>query len=385
MYIIDMAEGQTEDQATRKRDRAPSFKLEFPGDKIVRKALASQMTDVKTRLHDLLKLNASNTETLKIVFQYWLDKHENYDHEQFVGNYVQATRGDVDQQLFVCAKDSVTNLIQQTIQHSRLCNSPMDIHECGMSGHVATMTVRCAAAHTFRWLSSPYTPDNKFLVNVRMQHGILSSGLRYVEYESVMNAVDIGVLSHHVFDDTLVRYAPIVEDLARQSMEDALLEEIAAVFHPDHDDPDGDPGITILTDARHGGRRNANDCDVVAIGLHTHKVLKTVHVTKEDDPVSQRHEMFGTVKIYEYFDNCLQGDGVPIKCHGHDSNTSVNKYIRTQRPDTKGQNDTWHGGKNVVKVVKTVAGGAQMRDGITWHSELADKVEKLELILLLLS
>ena len=60
------------------------------------------------------------------------------------------------------------------------------------------------------------------------------------------------------------------------------------------------PGIDISTDARHGWRKNAKDTSVVAIGEKTKKVLDCVHVTKKDDPVTQRHEVLGTKKIYEH-------------------------------------------------------------------------------------
>ena len=61
-------------------------------------------------------------------------------------------------------------------------------------------------------------------------------------------------------------------------------------------------GIDIMTDARHGWRKNAKDTSVVDIGEKTHKVLKCQHVTKADDAVSQRHEMKGTSEIYRDFE-----------------------------------------------------------------------------------
>ena len=59
--------------------------------------------------------------------------------------------------------------------------------------------------------------------------------------------------------------------------------------------------IDIMTDARHGWRKNATDSSVVAIGENTHKVLQCVHITKIDGIVTQRHETKGTEKIYQYF------------------------------------------------------------------------------------
>lgn len=362
----------------RVRYRAPSFKLEFAGDHQVKEAIRDSMARMKQKMKELHKVHATNTDIINTALQYWLDNHDNQQRD-FTGNYVDAEKASVDQPLFLCATQSAKNLIQQTTQHNRLCNSQLDIRDTAMSGHVGILIVQCNAGHTFRWMSSPYTPDQKFLANVRLQHGIITSGIRYTQYESIMQAIGMGILSHTIFDATTNIYAPIVVGLTKESTEEALLEEIAEGFHPDREldiAPDGgiNGGITIVTDARHGWRKNANDCDVVAIGHLTHKVVKTVHVTKEDDPCSQRHEMYGTRKLYEYFDACLGGDGVHIKCHGHDCHQPVNKYIREERRGTIGQNDTWHAGKNILKLTKSVTSGAQRSEGITWHAELSDKV-----------
>jgi hypothetical protein len=57
---------------------------------------------------------------------------------------------------------------------------------------------------------------------------------------------------------------------------------------------ESDGAIAILTDARHGCRRNAKDTNVVCIGNATHKVLWEEHVTKDDDMCTQQHELIGT-------------------------------------------------------------------------------------------
>ncbi|OWF49881.1 hypothetical protein KP79_PYT13511 [Mizuhopecten yessoensis] len=92
-------------------------------------------------------------------------------------------------------------------------------------------------------------------------------------------------------------------------------------------------GIDIMTDARHGLRKNAKDSSVVAIGEQTHKVLECIHVTKSDDIVSQRHERFGTEKLYQYFD----AQDVSINVHTHDMNLSINKFVKDNQPLTVNQ------------------------------------------------
>ena len=93
-------------------------------------------------------------------------------------------------------------------------------------------------------------------------------------------------------------------------------------------------GIDIMTDARHGWRKNAKDSSVVVLGDKTHKVLQCIHVTKADDIVSQRHELKGTQRIYENFES----EDVTIKVHTHDRNLSINKLVKL-RPMTTNQND----------------------------------------------
>lgn len=90
-------------------------------------------------------------------------------------------------------------------------------------------------------------------------------------------------------------------------MEGALLEEIGLYEELD--------GIDIMTDARHGWRKNAKDTSVVALGEKSHKVLQCQHVTKAHDIVSQRHEMKGTADIYRYFEE----KDLTVKVHTHDS------------------------------------------------------------------
>ncbi|VDH99404.1 Hypothetical predicted protein [Mytilus galloprovincialis] len=75
------------------------------------------------------------------------------------------------------------------------------------------------------------------------------------------------------------------------SIETALMEEVGM-----YEDL---TSIDIMTDARHGWRKNAKDSSVVAIGEKMHKVLKCEHITKADDFVSQRHEKLGTQRIYQ--------------------------------------------------------------------------------------
>ena len=62
-------------------------------------------------------------------------------------------------------------------------------------------------------------------------------------------------------------------------------------------------GLCITTDARHACRKNSYHTDVVALGYMTHRVVHYEHVTKVEERSSQKHEAYGTRKMYESFND----------------------------------------------------------------------------------
>ena len=119
--------------------------------------------------------------------------------------------------------------------------------------------------------------------------------------------------------------------LAQETISTALSEEVSAEGSHECDHDKVISGINILTDARHSWRKNAKFSDVVCLGSRTHKVLKLETISKEDDFCSQRHELIGVKRIYQYFDS----QSIAVKTHAHDNNSSVSKFIRTERQPTE--------------------------------------------------
>ena len=81
------------------------------------------------------------------------------------------------------------------------------------------------------------------------------------------------------------QYAKCVENERILSCANAIHKEIGL---------SSTDGIDIVTDARHSTRRNSKYSYIVCIGYNSHKVLDHILVRRDDDPCSQRHEMFGT-------------------------------------------------------------------------------------------
>ena len=132
-------------------------------------------------------------------------------------------------------------------------------------------------------------------------------------------------------------------------------------------------GIDILTDARHGWRKNSRQTDVVCIGGNTHQVLTVQVVTSKDDPVAQRHERLGTEKIYK----ALTESDLSIARHCHDNNASVTKYVREQQKEVCNQLDNWHGLKSLDKHITKIVQGNRRDGEKTWHWQLKDKQQAI--------
>ena len=136
-----------------------------------------------------------------------------------------------------------------------------------------------------------------------------------------------------------------ISDEVNNSCSKALAEEV--------EKNENDNTVDIITDARHSTRKNSKFTDVPVLGYITNKVIDYEIVTRNDDTCAQRHELFGTKIIY----NKLKTKGIKIRRHVHDKNPSINKYIRTEQPNTKNQNDVWHMLCSVEKKMSKVTNG----------------------------
>lgn len=279
----------------------------------------------------------------------------------------------LDEKLFVGAVSSLHSLVNQMQHHCEICDHAVTIAKENRIRHVVQAELNCKAGHKFSWTSSPHVKGGKFLVNLRLAHGYLSSGILPNQYLRLCETSDIGVMGSSYLDqlvsDIDTGYYTTVKNMATESMSDALLQEIAA---QEWVDPVRG-GINILTDARHCWRKNAKFSDVVCLGNLTHQVLQVETVTKDDDKVSQRHELLGIKKIYTNFDS----QDVPIITHAHDNNASVTKFVREEREPTENAKDTWHVTKTITKEARKVTTGSLANEGKLWHPELSDKAASI--------
>ncbi|XP_078617371.1 uncharacterized protein LOC144885371 [Branchiostoma floridae x Branchiostoma japonicum] len=268
------------------------------------------------------------------------------------------------QKLFIAAEDSIRYLILNLHEHAQQCREQQKVRSLLLRGHTGIFTMRCRRGHGFMWTSSPHI-GKPFLVNLRMAHGYMSSGMLPNQYKRLCANAGIGQISDANQRKSMILYADIASDQAKASMMDAITEEIGE-----------QPAkrLSIVTDARHAQRKNSHRSDIMALGQNNHKVVAYAPITKQDLRSSNQHEVLGTERLYKYFDEL----GLQIVDHAHDRQASVNKIVKDRPPladgtRTTNSNDTWHATKNIPSKFKELTKGARWNVGITWHPELVDK------------
>ncbi|XP_035680550.1 uncharacterized protein LOC118418651 isoform X1 [Branchiostoma floridae] len=203
-----------------------------------------------------------------------------------------------------------------------------------------------------------------------MAHAYFTSGIWPLQYKKICDAAGMG----KIVDKTLrERYQPVysevVEEFAEASMAQALQEETAIQVMVDGEDF---AGISIMSDARHCWRKNAMFSDVAFLGDRTHRVIKLITVSQDEEQYSQNHELVGTQQFYEWADE----NAVNILVHAHDNNKSVNKLVENRAAQGHrcvNGNDTWHATKGIARGMKKITMGPKYKERVTWHPELSDK------------
>ena len=274
------------------RNRAASFRIEIPGDDGRKAEFLVKMQSVRNHLYSRSDRPVNNNEVLSEALDFWILKHtQSREDTAAPVSFAEASIEENKQKVFITAETSVQTIVDIVQNHAHNCTSGLKLEKLVYRGHVALVTLNCCNQnnpHILKWSSSPYLPNKQYLVNHRVIHGFTCNGMLPIHYKRFCNGVKIGFISQSKRKKIKTHYHSHVTNVFNESIEQALHEEIGS-----YEDVDG---IDIMTDARHGWRKNAKDTSVVAIGEKCHKVLQCVHITKQDDIVSQRHKK-GTEKF----------------------------------------------------------------------------------------
>ena len=135
-----------------------------------------------------------------------------------------------DENLFICGQTSFADLLEKVRHHQQECDQPLLVKTEKRIHHVLQAKVECARGHAYTWTSSPHVRGGSLLVNLRVAHGYLTSGILPNQLVRLCDGARIGSLGekyiHEIVSGGNTGYSNVVENLTNESMSDALLEEI---------------------------------------------------------------------------------------------------------------------------------------------------------------
>ena len=114
--------------------------------------------------------------------------------------------------------------------HGQNCAGNLKMKNIHQRGHVLSTKFQCEekeCKHIFLWSSSPYLPNNDYLINNRVNHSFLCSGMLPSHYTRFVDGAGIGKISKQnrqkYFNDAKKHIQKEYED----SIYKATLEEVA--------------------------------------------------------------------------------------------------------------------------------------------------------------
>lgn len=154
--------------------------------------------------------SVSNYSVLTKVLDFFLDSNTTANTEQSASEtstreqykpYLYSDKDNTSEDMVLATHTALKNLVFGVQEHAHTCQSLLDVSDLMAFGHVGKLILTCSKGHTLRCDTSPHIEGGKFLANLRMIHGVNSSGLRYVQYERLCKATGIGLCSGSMFSD----------------------------------------------------------------------------------------------------------------------------------------------------------------------------------------
>lgn len=280
------------------------------------------------------------------------------------GHVTSKFRTTCESTLVVCDTSALFEMLRTLLDHRTTCPETLVLENTTPSGFGSTLHWKCKD-HSLILRISSKIGDLRF-VDCHFALAYICSGMLPVQFKKFCEFSTLPY-SSRALESLATKIKAAVNLLKMESLAAAQQEECR-----DNQPPTASTTrISIETNARHACRKNSYHTDVVGIGQKSHKVVGIVHVTKDEEISSQKHEALGTRKMYEYLD----GRGIHVNDHAHDRNTSINKIIRDRNSNTTNSNDRWHAAKSIKKGMMVISSGPKKNEGKTWHHELSDKCQ----------
>ena len=181
------------------RKRPPSFKIEVPGDEVKKQEFLQKVKSIRDKLTQTYNKPVNNFDILDTAISFWIGNQSGNEQDNAsTSSFAQAAENETNENLFVVAPSSLQRLVKMVEEHAKSCTHGQNIVKAVYRGHVAINTLKCDhedKPHVMKWSSSPYLPNNKFLVNHRMHHAFVCSGMLPVRYTRFANAAGIGCIT----------------------------------------------------------------------------------------------------------------------------------------------------------------------------------------------
>ena len=238
-------------EATSKK-RPPFFKISIPGDEEKKSLILALLNDVREVLVRQLDHPVNNADIIEKVLKTFLEKSEgntcNQERTETLdfNTYIQVPEKETEQKIFLTAETSLERLVKVVENHAKVCDGSLNCKKVNEKGLVVAVRFNCSSnkSHSLLWSSSPYLPNNEYLVNRRVMHGFACSGMLPVHYARFVKGANIGFIHQKNRDKCLQIMHSKIEEEYRESIEMALWGEVGC----QNEDEDG---ISIMTDARH--------------------------------------------------------------------------------------------------------------------------------------
>ena len=244
------------------RLRPPSFKLEIPGHAEVKRRILAKISTVKEHLSRQMCRFVNNALLMETLLDLYLNQADPCEIVPTPSqNDQHVARGMASQNLIVTCRSSLNQLTRIAHDHSRYCSSPLFIKNETQKTHASIAKLGCRrlgmTQHSFFWKSSPQLPNGNYLVNDKIFHGYMFSGMRPSHYNRFADGAGLGVASKRSQRKFFDTYAPHIEDVYNDDSETALLDEMALYDIAEEPENYGEEwhGIDIQNDARHGWRK----------------------------------------------------------------------------------------------------------------------------------
>ena len=105
--------------------------------------------------------------------------NSNVDHNfHTLPENTKCNRNDVDEDLVITTSSAAEHLMRIAGTHGSICDKPLTLNEIKHTRCSSEFKILCSAcSFSSTWISSPELPDGWDLVNIRITHAYLSSGL----------------------------------------------------------------------------------------------------------------------------------------------------------------------------------------------------------------